>query len=148
MEPYVSVEDNLDCFVQRSFLTQAEEYDYFERIKTEIPWYRVKYLSERHRNECTTPCWTNFYGGIQGIQPFQKIPSVFNELIEKVKTATPRAEYNAVLVRLYFDGQDNIAWHTDGRSFLGETPTIASLSLGCISKFELRKMTNVWPFAP
>ena len=43
------------------------------------------------------------------------------------------------------DGADEIAWHTDGRTFLGDTPTIASLSLGASAHFQLRRMRNVWP---
>jgi len=56
-------------------------------------------------------------------------------------------QFNAFLVRLYFDGNDEIAWHTDGRTFLGDEPTIASLSFGCKATFQLRRMNNVWPCA-
>jgi hypothetical protein len=55
--------------------------------------------------------------------------------------------FNAVLLRLYFDGNDQITWHTDGRTFLGPEPVIASLSLGAAADFEMRHMTNVWPCA-
>lgn len=146
-EDHINPDQNLNCFVERQFLNAEEEQDLFDRLKVEIPWFRVKYESERHGNECTTPCWTNFFGGFPDIKPYQPIPSIFFDLIKKVQKVTNGAPYNAVLVRLYFDGQDNIAWHTDGRTFLGDTPTIASLSLGCRSKFEMRKMTNVWPCA-
>lgn len=54
-------------------------------------------------------------------------------------------QFNSFLVRLYFNGKDNIAHHTDGRTFLGEIPTIASLSLGATATFELKRMNNVWP---
>jgi hypothetical protein len=49
------------------------------------------------------------------------------------------------LLRLYFDGDDTIAWHTDGRKFLSPNPNIASLSFGGTADFQLRRMTNVWP---
>lgn len=52
-----------------------------------------------------------------------------------------------MLLRLYFDGADEIAWHTDGRTFLGPTPTIASLSFGAEALFQMRRMRNVWPCA-
>lgn len=143
-EDFINGELNLDCFVQRQFLCKEEEQALFREVAA-LPWFRVKYCSERHGNECTTPCWTNFYGGFPEIKPFQPIPEVFSRLLKRVQLVTPGVEYNAILLRLYFDGQDNIAWHTDGRSFLGDTPTIASLSLGSRSSFELRKMTNVWP---
>lgn len=143
-EDFVNGEHNLDCFVQRQFLSKEEEKALFHELK-ELPWFRVKYCSERFGNECTTPCWTNFFGGFPEIKPYQPIPEVFTRLVKRVQLVTPGVEYNAILLRLYFDGQDNITWHTDGRSFLGDTPTIASLSLGSRSSFELRKMTNVWP---
>ncbi|KAL7449955.1 hypothetical protein ACHAWC_002928 [Mediolabrus comicus] len=54
-------------------------------------------------------------------------------------------KFNAFLLRLYFDGNDEIAWHTDGRIFLGDEPTIASLSLGCRATFQMRRMQDVWP---
>lgn len=56
-----------------------------------------------------------------------------------------RVPFNAMLLRLYFDGNDEIAWHTDGRTFLGNTPTIASLSFGASATFQMRRMHNVWP---
>ena len=60
--------------------------------------------------------------------PYQPIPSVYQDLIDKLQQVTPNVQYNAVLVRLYFDGSDQITGHTDGRTFIGEQPTIASLS--------------------
>ena len=147
-EEYYDKDNNLDVFIDRGFLRADEEDTLFNRIREEIPWYRVKYVSERHSNSCETPCWTNMFGGLPDIVPYQPIPDVLQELINTVQMrATHTAQYNAVLVRLYFDGQDNITWHTDGRTFLGDQPTIASLSLGARCAFELRKMNQVWPCA-
>jgi alkylated DNA repair dioxygenase AlkB len=70
---------------------------------------------------------------------------MLKNVLASVKSVTGNVPYNAVLVRLYFDGNDNIAWHTDGRTFLGKEPTIASLSLGATAQFSLRRMHNVWP---
>ena len=134
----------LDCVVHHDFMSADEQRRLFETVKA-IPWYRVKYKSERYANQCETPCWTSFYGGVRGIKPFQEIPPIFDDIIAKVRKATGNVPYNAVLVRLYFDGQDNIAWHTDGRTFLGPEPTIASLSLGASATFSLRRMNEVWP---
>ena len=142
----VMPEHGLDVLFEKEFLSRAEEQSLFEELKSG-PWYRVKYLSERHNNACETPCWTNFFGGVEGVVPYQPVPSVYQELISRLQQVTPNVQYNAVLVRLYFDGSDQITWHTDGRTFLGEQPTIASLSLGAARTFELRKMTNVWPCA-
>ena len=82
---------------------------------------------------------------MEGVKPYQPIPPLFDEVLKRVRLATNNVPYNAILVRLYFDGADNIAYHTDGRTFLGAEPTIASLSLGAAATFQLRKMRNVWP---
>ena len=118
-----------------------------EDILAKTEWYRVKYKSKRYDNECVTPCWTTFYGGISNAdksQAYMPIPSFLQPLVLQVST-TLKTPFNAILVRLYFDGKDNIAWHTDGRKFLGKTPTIASLSFGGTGTFEMRRMRNVWP---
>ena len=109
-------------------------------------WHRVSYESSRFGNKCITPCYTNFYGGVSSSSPnsHQPIPASLQPLVDHVSSlcSTP---FNAILLRLYYDGSDNIAWHTDGRKFLGPTPTIASLSFGAPASFEMRRMTNVWP---
>ena len=79
------------------------------------------------------------------IKHYKEVPEFLNPIIEKVSKACKDAKFNMILLRLYFDGNDNIAWHTDGRTFLGKEPVIASLSLGFPATFEMRKMTNVWP---
>ncbi|KAL9188809.1 hypothetical protein ACHAXT_007187 [Thalassiosira profunda] len=110
-----------------------------------------RYKSERFGKECETPCWTSFYGGRPEYQPYTPIPSWFQPLIDQVTShlskGGKKVQFNAFLLRLYFDGNDEIAWHTDGRTFLGEEPTIASLSFGCKATFQLRRMNNVWPCA-
>lgn len=130
----------------KQFLSYVEHDALFTELKN-YPWFRVKYNSERHANDCETPCWTNFFGGFPEMKPYQPVPPLLLELSRKVALVCGEncPPFNAVLLRLYFDGSDNITWHTDGRSFLGESPIIASLSLGASTKFQMRKMTNVWP---
>ena len=145
-EEVVDDEDkNLHVVHIHRFLSPSEEKEWYETILEKVPWYRVKYKSRRFENLCTTPCWTNFYGGYSHLKPYSPIPEFLEPLIEKVRAHSGGAEYNSILIRLYYDGNDNIAWHTDGRTFLGDTPTIGSLSLGHRAKFEMRRMHNVWP---
>jgi len=57
----------------------------------------------------------------------------FTELIEaiceKIEKFTGET-FNSVLVNLYRDGQDSNGWHSDDEKELGQSPFIASLSLG------------------
>jgi hypothetical protein len=121
---------------------------WFEEIAARTPWYRVRYKSARFGNTCETPCWTNFFGGFAGLAggacPYAPVPPWLQPLVRAVERRLG-APFNAVLLRLYFDGDDEIAWHTDGRTFLGAAPTIASLSFGAPARFQMRHMHEVWP---
>ena len=48
------------------------------------------------------------------------------------------APFNSVLLNLYRDGRDSVAWHSDDEPELGEEPVIASLSLGATRVFQLK----------
>jgi alkylated DNA repair dioxygenase AlkB len=49
------------------------------------------------------------------------------------------AHFNSVLANLYRDGNDSMGWHSDDEPELGMQPVIASLSLGAIRGFRLRR---------
>lgn len=46
--------------------------------------------------------------------------------------------FNSVLVTYYRDGNDHVTWHADDEPELGESPVIASLSLGAVRQFQYR----------
>lgn len=49
------------------------------------------------------------------------------------------ARFNSVLANLYRDGNDSMGWHSDDEPELGPQPVIASLSLGVMRAFRLRR---------
>lgn len=51
--------------------------------------------------------------------------------------------FNSVLINLYRDGRDSVSWHSDDEFSLGIHPTIASVSLGEVRKFEMRRKKKV-----
>ena len=64
------------------------------------------------------------------------------ELRDRVQeTAAPhgRTPFNSVLVNLYRDGNDGVAWHADDEPELGREPLIASVSLGATRRFQFRR---------
>jgi len=49
------------------------------------------------------------------------------------------ARFNSVLANLYRDGNDSMGWHSDDEPELGPLPVIASLSVGALRAFRLRR---------
>ena len=52
------------------------------------------------------------------------------------------ASFNSVLLNLYRNGNDGVAWHSDDELELGENPVIASVSFGATRKFSFKHKTN------
>ncbi len=50
--------------------------------------------------------------------------------------------YNACLLNLYHNGQEGMAWHSDGEKDLKKNGAIASLSFGAERKFSFKHKTN------
>ncbi len=50
--------------------------------------------------------------------------------------------FNSVLLNLYRDGRDSVAWHSDDEPELGPRPVIASVSLGAPRRFHLRRKAD------
>ncbi len=50
----------------------------------------------------------------------------------------PEDNFNSVLLNLYRDGSDKVSWHSDDEPDLGNNPSIASVSLGAIRRFDLK----------
>lgn len=47
--------------------------------------------------------------------------------------------FNSVLINLYRDGADSMGWHADDEPELGRNPVVASISLGEVRRFVLRR---------
>jgi len=50
--------------------------------------------------------------------------------------------FNSVLLNYYRDGNDSVAWHSDDEYELGIKPVIASVSLGQVRRFDMRRKTD------
>lgn len=58
--------------------------------------------------------------------------------IKNLVEAKTGSTYNSVLLNLYHDGSEGMAWHHDDEKGLGKNSNIASLSLGAVRRFDLR----------
>ena len=68
-------------------------------------------------------------------------PEPWTDLLQEIRLQVERAassRFTSVLINLYRDGKDSVAWHADDEHELGDTPLIASLSLGATREFQMR----------
>ena len=134
--------DGCEIELDRSFLSLETAKSYFDILNNETPWQqehinfmgkvspipRLTYWYSKENKEYT-------YAGIK-VKP---VP--YTELISKLNTLIQEKtgyEFNSVLLNLYRDGNDTVAWHADDEKGLGEYVNIASLSLGAERVFQVR----------
>lgn len=79
-----------------------------------------------------------FSGSTQVAQPWTPVLADLRDRL----AADTNARYNSVLLNLYRGGQDSISWHADDEPELGPAPTIASISLGSVRDFILRRVDD------
>ena len=102
---------NLHLRLYRNFLAGESPSHWWQSITEHCLWHRVKYSSARFGKSCETPCYTAFFGGFPEFAPYAPVPVWLQPLVALVSEVLG-VPFNAFLLRLYFDGNDEIAWHT------------------------------------
>jgi alkylated DNA repair dioxygenase AlkB len=128
---------------KQHFLTQEEADRLLNELLNTTPWQQ---RSQRMYDRMVlTPRLTAWYGDKNKSHQSQENESVINiwtssliDLKQKIEK-TFRYEFNSVLLNLYRDEHDSVAWHRDKDTRYGTLPVIASVSLGQTRNFEFRK---------
>ena len=121
----------------------AEATQMFETLIANIPWQQEHLrIAGKLRAIPRLQCWmgdrTSEYG-YSGVRltpcPWHETVKVIHDRVADLSGTT----FNSVLINYYRNGQDSVAWHADDESELGESPVIASVSLGAERIFELKQ---------
>lgn len=125
----------------------TETIPYFEALRA-LPTYTQRLVRVSGvLHPVPTPRLESWHGdrgvgsyAYSGSKPAPRHPwtDALAELRQRVEHATG-ATFNAVLVNLYRDGQDSVAWHADDEATLGPAPVVASVSFGATRRFLLRR---------
>lgn len=128
------------------FLTSDESDQLFSQLLDNTPWkQRTQTIYDK---KVLTPRLTAWYG--DGEKSYKLGGSEFEvnawtpellSLKNKIEEVFGH-EFNSVLLNLYRDNNDSVAWHRDKESRYGDRPVIASLSLGQTRKFDFRKLNH------
>lgn len=124
-----------------------EEADYlYKRLYEDIPWSQVKYYKPE-RGYVITPRET-WCAGIHNRLDLKNFYLDYNEIPEwllPLKTLVEEEcnqKFNFLLFAKYRDENDSITFHSDDERFLGNNPTIASITVGDERPFLLKNKTT------
>lgn len=90
-------------------------------------------------------CWMGDKNSRYGYSGMRLKPTPWTSDVQGIRDRVEQlasCTFNSVLLNLYRDGQDSVAWHADDESELGRDPVIASVSFGAERPFQLKPKTN------
>lgn len=128
---------------REQFLNPEEADNLKNRLLETVPWKQR--TQKMYDKMILTPRLTAWYGDQKTAYPSGNdevennlwTPELFS-LKQKIEKAFGYY-FNSVLLNLYRDHHDSVAWHRDKESRYGKRPVIASVSLGQTRNFDFRK---------
>lgn len=136
---------NASVMYNRQFMSTAEANILFEQLLPG-PWRQdtITFYGKTH-NIPRLQQWYGNEGMIYNWSGIEMIPLSWTEplitLRNNIQDIT-KESFNSVLLNYYRNGQDTVSWHADDEYGLGQTPYIASVSLGVERDFVLRRNDN------
>ncbi|MBK1896658.1 alpha-ketoglutarate-dependent dioxygenase AlkB family protein [Chryseobacterium paridis] len=128
------------------FLSEQEATTLKEFLMETAPW--IQTTQKMYDKEVLTPRLTAWYGDEGKSYQLSGTRVVVNPWTPELLALKERLEqnsgyaFNSVLLNLYRNGNDSVAWHRDRDSRFGNRPVIASVSLGQVRNFDFRKVDD------
>jgi len=127
-----------DLMLMDNFITKEESDRYYTTFLNTTGWR--EYQMEIFDKTVTAPRMIAWYEDKDNAGADQDGPDWTPELLAIRKRVEQETglEFNAVLLNLYRNGKDGVAWHSDHTDKSGPDPIIASVSFGETRMFHLR----------
>ncbi|MBE7376602.1 alpha-ketoglutarate-dependent dioxygenase AlkB [Pseudomonas sp. AL-54] len=116
---------------------------WLRRLIDETPWEQPQV--RLYGRTLAVPRLVAWYGDAAARYRYSGLlhePRPWTPLLEEIRRRLQvevDGRFNGVLLNLYRDGQDAMGWHSDDEPELGREPLLASLSLGAVRRFDLRR---------
>lgn len=134
---------DLELMQYDSFIPKAEADAYYSALLQNTPWR--EYEMPMYDKMVKAPRMVAWYGASdeagRDALPWTK---ELLDIKQKVEEETG-LQFNAVLLNLYRDGNDSVAWHSDREHLIGYRPNIASVTFGQTRPFRFRHKTKIAP---
>ncbi len=118
------------------FFDRASADNYYKTLLHQTPWEQKPITI--FEKTLPTPRLTAWYGRHRDRS---RADTPLTPLLQEIKTKVEQAcgiPFTSVLLNLYRDGKDSVAWHRDNERELGPRPVVASVSFGETRPFEIR----------
>lgn len=131
---------DLELMKYDGFISKEESDQYYHALLHNTPWH--EYQMPMYDKVVTAPRMIAWYGEQEeaGESTLPWTPELL-ELRGKVEKETG-ISFNAVLLNLYRNGNDSVAWHSDKEHKIGRNPSIASVTFGQTRPFRFRHKTD------
>lgn len=131
---------DLGLMLMEGFIPKIEADRYYEHLLRTTPWR--EYQMPMYDKVVTAPRMVAWFGTAEeaGGSALPWTPELL-ELRHRVEKETGM-KFNAVLLNLYRNGNDSVAWHSDKEHLIGQNPNIASVTFGQTRPFRLRHKTD------
>lgn len=135
-----------EVILYRNFFDRNESDQIFYDLHNTISW--TQEVTKLFGKQVNLPRLTAWYGDPGKSYCYSKIkmePILWSPTLIKIKSkieALINTQFNSVLLNLYRDGKDSVAWHSDDEPELGKNPVIASVSFGATRRFMFRNKTQ------
>ena len=123
-------------------LGDLNDSEIFDELFKNIPWESK--IIKMYGKENPQPRLVAWFGDLGRSYSYSNITMDINPWTPRLKELKEICEeksgtsFNSLLLNLYRDGNDKVAWHSDNEPELGKEPCIASLSLGATRRFKFR----------
>ena len=129
-----------------NFLNKKQADFLFEYLHKHVPWQQeiINFMGKKSPIPRKTYWYSKdnkeyVYSGIKVLPvPYTK---VIQRLSDKVEEKSGY-KFNSVLLNLYRDGNDKVAWHADDEKSLTDNINIASVSVGAERDFQFKSKHN------
>lgn len=131
---------DLELLQYDGFIVKDEADTYYTELLHDTPWR--EYEMPMYDKIVTAPRMIAWYGEQEeaGESALPWTPELL-VLRGKVQKETGLS-FNAVLLNLYRNGTDSVAWHSDKEHKIGKNPNIASVTFGQTRPFRFRHKTD------
>jgi len=138
---YLALQD-AEVYFYRTFFSKQESDSYLYDLLSNTPWKheQIRWYGKM----IDLPRLTAWFGDEGKVYKYSGIvvePHPWTPTLLKIKQAIEAktgVTFNSVLLNLYRNGRDSVAWHSDDEPELGPEPIIGSVSFGETRPFNFR----------